>query len=389
MKIASKLPQVGTNIFTIMSQMATDYGAINLGQGFPDFSPDPALLSHVNDAMQEGYNQYPPMAGIPELRQAIADKVQALYGHTYDPSTEVTVTSGATEALMSTILALVHPGDEVIVIEPFYDVYLPAIELAGGKPVVVSMDPPTESNAQYSVDWQKVRDAISARTRLLILNFPHNPTGITLKPSDLDALEQITQETGIYLLCDEVYEHIVFTSTGHLSISTRPQLAERAVVVSSFGKTYHTTGWKVGYCTAPAALMNEVRKVHQFIVFTVSSPMQVAIARYMQNPEPYLQLSEFYRSRHDYLLNALSGTRFQPIASQGTFFLLASYAEISDLPEAEFATWMTREHGVTVIPVAAFYQDPLSTSSNHQLVRFCFAKQNATLETAVQRLAQI
>ncbi len=369
--------------------MANDCGAINLGQGFPDFSPDPALLRHVNDAMQEGYNQYPPMAGIPELRQAIADKVQTLYGHTYDPSTEVTVTSGATEALMSTILALVRQGDEVVVIEPFYDVYLPAIELAGGQPVVVSMDAPNEGKVEYSVDWQKVRDAITPRTRLLILNFPHNPTGITLKPSDLDALEQIIQETGICLLCDEVYEHIVFTSTGHLSISTRPQLAERAVVVSSFGKTYHTTGWKVGYCTAPAALMSEIRKVHQFMVFTVSSPMQVAIARYMHDPKPYLQLSQFYQSRHDYLLNALRGTRFEPIASQGTFFLLASYAQISDLPEAEFATWLTREHGVTVIPVAAFYQDPFSASSNHQLVRFCFAKQTATLEAAVQRLAQI
>lgn len=388
MQPTSKLPEVGTNIFTIMSQMAVDHGAINLGQGFPDFSPDTALLDHVSDAMREGHNQYPPMAGVLELREAVARKIEKLYGHRYDPANEITITSGATEALMSTILALVHAGDEVIVIEPFYDVYIPAINLAGGTPVVVSMDAP-DGTTTYRVDWQKVREAVTPRTKLLILNFPHNPTGITLKPADLDALEQIVQETGIYLLSDEVYEHIVFNGQNHLSVSTRAQLASRSVVVSSFGKTYHTTGWKVGYCSAPAAIMAEIRKIHQFMVFTVSSPMQVGIARYMRDPATYMGLADFYQPRHDYLLNALSTTRFEPIASEGTFFILARYKAISDLPEIQFCTWLTQEHGVTAIPVAALYQNPLAPSSNHHLLRFCFAKQTSTLATALERLHQV
>jgi len=389
MKLESRLPNVGTNIFTIMSKLAADHQAINLGQGFPDFSPDARLTDLVCQAMRDGHNQYPQMAGIPALRNELAAKFLKLYGHAYDPDTEITVTSGATEALMASILALVHPGDKVIAIEPFYDLYIPAIQLAGGTPVVVSMTPPTQAQPAYAVDWQKVRGAITPRTRLLILNFPHNPTGIVMTSADLDALEAIVEETGILLLCDEVYEHITFDGRRHHSVCTRPQLAAHAVVVSSFGKTYHTTGWKIGHFNAPAALTAEIRKVHQFIVFTVTSPMQAAFAQYMTDPAHYLGLSLFYQQRRDRLAKGLAATRFRALPSQGTFFLLADYSAISDLPEAEFATWLTTEHGVGVIPVSAFYQHPNSTGANHRLVRFCFAKQDATLDAAIERLARI
>lgn len=268
------MPGVGTTIFTVMSQLATEHKAINLGQGFPDFNPDPLLLDEVNKAMQEGHNQYPPMPGIPLLREGIREKVKALYGHDYDSDTEITVMAGASEALMMTIMALVHPGDEVVVIEPFYDLYNPVIALAGATPVIVPMQAPDASHDTYRVDWQRVRDAITSRTRALILNFPHNPTGINLTEADLDALERIVEETGIFLISDEVYEHIVFDGKQHQSLCRRKSLAEKSVVISSFGKTYHVTGWKIGYCCAPAAITAEIRKLHQFNVFTVVSPMQ-------------------------------------------------------------------------------------------------------------------
>ena len=389
MNILSRLPDVGTNIFTIMSQMALDYNAVNLGQGFPDFTPDPVLLELVNKAMHEGHNQYPAMAGVPALRHQISQKIESLYGHQYDQNTEITVTSGATQALMASLLALVHPGDEVIVIEPFYDLYIPVIQLAGGTPVVVSMTPPNPMSPTYKVDWQKVEDAITINTRMLVVNFPHNPTGIILTESDLDALQHIVQKHGILLLSDEVYEHITFDGKKHLSVSTRPILQQHAVVVSSFGKTYHITGWKTGYCSAPTAIMAEIRKVHQFTVFTVSSPFQHALAQYMSNPLHHTQLAAFYEKRRDYLLNQLEKTRFKPLLCEGSFFVLADYSEISDQPELEFATWLTQKHGVTSIPVSAFYQDPAHKNSNHQLVRLCFAKQDETLDLAINRLQDI
>ena len=389
MNIASKLPDVGTTIFTTMSQMALDYKAINLGQGFPDFNTHPDLISLVSKAMQEGHNQYPAMAGYPALRQAISDKALSLYGHHYDPATEITVTSGATEALMSSFQAFVHPGDEVIVIEPLFDSYIPAITLAGVKVVSVPLTPPSSNCDKYTIDWNKVEAAISPRTRLIALNFPHNPTGIILSEQDLDAIERITTGTDIILLSDEVYEHIVFNGKKHLSLASRKSLAERSLVISSFGKTYHTTGWKIGYVCAPKALTTELRKVHQFAVFTVSSPMQVALAQFMQQPEHHENLSAFYQDKHDLLLAGLQQTRFRPLPSEGSFFLLADYSRISDMPEIEFSLWLTQEHGVTVIPVSAFYRDPSAPDSNHRLVRFCFAKQDHTLNAALEKLAKV
>lgn len=389
MTLHTRMPGVSTTIFTVMSQLATEHKAINLGQGFPDFDPDPQLLDEVNAAMREGHNQYPPMPGIAALREEIRKKVKTLYGHDYDSATEITVTAGASEALMMSILALVHPGDEVVVIEPFYDLYNPVIHLAGATPVIVAMQAPDNTHSTYRIDWQQVRDAINSRTRALILNFPHNPTGINLESSDLDALERIVEETGIYLISDEVYEHIVFDGGEHQSLSRRNSLAERSVVISSFGKTYHVTGWKVGYCCAPAAITAEIRKLHQFNVFTVVSPMQYALARYMANPTHHLELAGFYQKKRDRLFEGLKTTRFKPVKSAGTFFLLADYREINDMPEAEFAKWLTIEHGVGVIPVSAFYRDPTAREANHGLARFCFAKQDSTLDAAIERLQQL
>ncbi|KCV10240.1 putative methionine aminotransferase [Bordetella holmesii 04P3421] len=387
--IRSKLPDVGTTIFTIMSRLAIDHQAINLGQGFPDFDPDPRLLDLVTRAMAQGHNQYPYMPGVAPLRAAIADKVAALYEHRYDPETEITVTSGATEALMATVLAAVGSGDEVIVIEPCYDSYLPAIRLAGGTAVPVPMRAPTLNDPHYRIDWQRVRDAITPRSRLLMLNFPHNPTGAILDDSDLDALEAIVRDTGILLLADEVYEHIVFDGKPHASIARRPLLAEHAFVISSFGKTYHATGWKIGYCCAPRQLSAELRKVHQFMVFTVSSPMQFALAEFMADPKPYLELPAFYESKRKRLAEGLAGTRFKALPSPGTFFMLADYSEISRQNEADFARSLTVDYGVTVIPVSAFYRNPDAPESNHGLVRFCFAKKDTTLDAAIERLSQV
>lgn len=388
-RISSKLPAVGTTIFTVMSKMAADFKAINLGQGFPDFDPDPKLVDLVSSAMKAGHNQYPYMPGDPLLRSNIASKVNALYGHKYDENTEVTVTSGATEALMATILAVVHPGDEVIVLEPCYDAYIPAIRLAGGTPICVPLTPPGGQQESYSVDWNRVGESITPKTRLIILNFPHNPTGITLATEDLDALESITENTDVLLLADEVYEHIIFDEKPFLSLSTRSSLAARTFLVSSFGKTYHTTGWKIGYCCAPAHLTAELRKVHQFMVFTVSSPMQVALAVYSADASTYLSLPNFYQEKHDFLFEGLKNTRFKPIRSQGTFFLLADYSAISVDKELAFAKWLTQEKKVTVIPVSAFYANPKDSLSNHNLVRFCFAKKQDTLEQALSVLKHL
>lgn len=389
MQLISKLPDIGTTIFTIMSKMALDHNAINLGQGFPDFNTDPRLLDLVDQAMQAGHNQYPYMPGVDLLRLVIRDKVANLYNHQYNKDTEITVTSGATEAIMAAVLACVHRGDEVIVIEPNYDSYVPAIRLAGGVPVRVSMDPPDNLEDTFKVNWSRVAQAVTPRTRLIMVNFPHNPTGAVLTESDLDALQAIVTDTDILVLSDEVYEHIVFAPQGHLSLATRPELVKRTFVISSFGKTTHTTGWKIGYCCAPEELTRELRKVHQFMVFTVPSPLQHALAHYTQDASTYLDLPAFYRAKRDRLAHGLSQTRFKPYACPGTFFMLADYRAISDLAEAEFSIWLTKEHGVTVIPVSAFYADPESPQSNHGLVRFCFAKNNDTLDRAIDKLQKV
>jgi methionine aminotransferase len=386
----SRLPHVGTTIFTVMSALAAEFGAVNLGQGFPDFDCDPALQRHFTDAMAAGHNQYAPMTGVPALRQAVAEKTRHLYGHAYDPDAEITVTAGATQAIMATILALVHPGDEVIVLEPVYDSYVPSIELAGGIPVFVPLARTgAEPDAGYAPDWERVAAAVTARTRLLLLNFPHNPTGTILGPADLRALEDlVARHPRLLLLADEVYEHIVFDGSAHASLATSPMLASRGIVVSSFGKTFHVTGWKIGTVCAPRAISAEVRKVHQFMVFAVNTPGQHALARYLADPQPYLGLAAFYQAKRDRFRAALAATRFQPLPCAGTYFVLASYAAISDLPEPEFAQWLIRAHGVATIPVSVFY-DPRGGARDAKIVRLCFAKRDQTLQAALERLARV
>lgn len=377
--LPSRLPHVGTTIFSVMSALAQQYQAVNLGQGFPDFDCDPILIEAVNQAMRSGANQYPPMTGVPQLRHAIHQKISALYQRTYDPEHEITVTAGATQALLTAILCAVHPGDEVIVIEPAYDSYVPAIHLAGGTPVFVPM---TDT---YQIDWNRVQRAISARTRLLIINSPHNPTGTVLTSTDILALEQLAQTHDFLILSDEVYEHMVFDGAQHLSLARSEILAARSFIVSSFGKTYHVTGWKVGYCVAPAPLMREFRKVHQFNVFTVNTPMQVGIAEYLKNPQPHMQLAAFYQAKRDRLRAGLAHSRFKLLPCAGTYFQVVDYAAISDLPELEFAQWLTREIGVTAIPLSVFYQP----AQERHAIRFCFAKKEATLDAALERLQKI
>ncbi len=386
MNIVSKLPDVGVTIFTVMSQLATEHQAINLGQGFPDFNTDKALLDAVYEAMLQGYNQYSPMSGHPLLKKAIQEKTQLLYGAEYDLNTEITVTSGASEALMSSILAFVHPGDEVIVIEPFYDLYLPVIKLAGGVAVPVSMEAPSTPDQSFSIDWDKVEKAITFKTRMLLINTPHNPTGAILTSDDLDALEKIVAKWNILILSDEVYEHLVFDGAKHLSMATRPSLKKNSIIVSSFGKTFSATGWKVGYCLAAPELTTEIQKVHQFSVFSVPTPLQVGLAVYMKDPNTYLGLPEFYQQKRDQLFQGLRDTPFTPYKSEGTFFLLASYKGWSDKSELAFSKWLTTEYGVGVIPVSAFYRNPESKEANQHLIRFCFAKQEQTLASAIERL---
>lgn len=387
----SKLPDVGTTIFSVMTQLAAQYRAVNLGQGYPDFSPAPALLEAVATAMARGLNQYAPMAGVPELRTLLATKNQALYGHLYDADSEITITSGATQAIMAAVLACASAGDEVIVLEPTYDSYLPAIRLAGAQAVPVPMLPPDEKNQTYRPDWERVQSSVTPRTRAIMLNFPHNPTGAILNASDLDALQAVVAGTDIVLISDEVYEHIVFDGQPHLSVASRPDLARRAYVISSFGKTLHTTGWKIGYCCAPASLTAELRKVHQFMVYSVSTPMQHAIAAHMRDPEVYLNLSGFYQAKRDRLAAGLALTALRPLPCPGTFFMLADYSEVSALPQPEFAHSLTVEHGVTVIPVSAFYADSAQFAAPHapRIVRLCFAKEDTTLDNALERLSHL
>ena len=378
--IDSKLPWVGTTIFTVMSRLATECGAINLSQGFPDFQAEPALFEATLRAMQGGRNQYPPMAGLPELRDAVGKKVESLYGVRFDPESEITVTAGATQALFTSIAAFVRPGDEVIVFAPVYDSYVPAIETVGGRAVYASLKFP-----DYAPDWESVRRLVSPRTRMIIVNSPHNPTGSLLSAEDLAALADIVRNTDIVVLSDEVYEHIVFDGRSHLSVISRADLAARSIVVSSFGKTYHITGWKIGYVLGAADLMNEFRKVHQFNVFTVNTPCQAGIADYMGDASRYTGLAAFYAEKRDFFRAQLHGSRFELLPCHGTYFQLARYHAISDRPDREFAEWLTREVGVAVIPVSVFYPD----GRDDQVVRFCFAKQESTLAAAGERLRRI
>lgn len=378
--IVSKLPAVGTTIFTVMSRLAAECGAVNLSQGFPDFQPEPELFAAVHRHMAAGRNQYAPMTGVPELREAIVAKVADLYGTRFDPEAEVTVTAGATQALFTAIAALVRPGDEVIVFEPVYDSYVPAIETVGGRALPASLCFP-----DYRPDWDAVRRLVTARTRMIIVNSPHNPTGSLLAASDLESLAAIVAGTDIVVLADEVYEHIVFDGARHLSLAGHPDLRARSLVVSSFGKTYHITGWKIAYVVGPAALMEEFRKVHQFNVFTVHTPSQLALAEYMRDADRHLRLAAFYQEKRDLFRQLLADTPFELLPCHGTYFQLARYGAISHRPDREFAEWMTREIGVAVIPVSVFY----ASGRDDGVVRFCFAKREETLLAAAERLRRL
>ncbi len=376
----SRLPKVGTTIFTVMSALAAEYGAVNLGQGFPDFEGDPALVDAVCQAMRDGLNQYPPMAGVPPLRDAVARKIESLYGHRYDPATEITITAGATQAILTAILAIVGPGDEVIVLEPHYDSYVPNIELAGGSVVRVALQAGT-----FRPDFPAIAAAITPRTRAIIVNSPHNPSATIWRAADFDRLAEILRPTDALLISDEVYEHMVYDGERHASASAHPELAARAFVISSFGKTFHVTGWKIGTVAAPAPLAAEFRKVHQFNVFTVNTPMQHGLARYLANPAPYLDLPAFYQRKRDLFRAGLAGSKFRLLPSEGSYFQVVDYSAVSALPEADFCRWLTTEIGVAAIPLSAFYDD----GRNQGLVRFCYAKQDQTLNAALGRLARL
>jgi len=375
-----ELAKTGTTIFTVMSRLAQECGAINLSQGFPDFNAEDVLFERVAHWMRSGHNQYAPMAGCLALRAAIAAKVEALYGTRYDVEDEITVTAGATQALFTAVTACVRPGDEVIVFEPVYDSYAPAIELAGGTVVRLQLAAP-----DYRPDWAAVAAAITPRTRMIMINTPHNPTATVWTADDLDRLAALVRDTAIVVVADEVYEHIVFDGATHASCARHPELAARSFVVSSFGKTYHITGWKVGYILAPRELMAEFRKVHQFNVFTVNTPVQLALADYMSEPARHLGLAAFYQAKRDFFRDALADTRFELLPSRGTYFQLARFGAISTLSDTAFCEYLTRDIGVAAIPLSAFFAD----GRDERVVRFCFAKTEATLAAAGERLRRV
>ena len=379
-QLRSRLPQVGTTIFTVMSALAQELGAVNLGQGFPDFECDPRLLDQVQAAMREGLNQYPPMPGVLPLREAVAQKVEALYGRRYDPGSEITITAGATQAILTAVLCCVHPGDEVIVLEPCYDSYAPNIELAGGRVVRVPLTP-----GSFRPDFAAIAAAITPRTRAMLVNTPHNPSATVWTAAETQQLAGLLAPTDIVLIADEVYEHMVFDGAPHVSAASIPALAARCFVVSSFGKTYHVTGWKVGTVVAPAALMAEFRKVHQFNVFTVNTPMQHGLARYMADPRHYLDLPAFYQRKRDRFRAGLARTSLRPLPSQGTYFQCVDYSAVSDLDETSFCEWLTREVGVAAIPLSVFY----AAGFEQKIARLCFAKRDDTLDVALSRLARL
>ncbi|MEZ5172327.1 MAG: methionine aminotransferase [Bacteroidia bacterium] len=378
--IYSKLPAVNTSIFSVMSALSAEHGAINLSQGFPGFDCDDQLKELVNKAMQAGNNQYAPMPGLMVLREAIAEKTENLYGAEYDPETEVTITAGATQAIYTAISALVKEGEEVIVIEPAYDCYLPAIELAGAKPVFFQLQ-----QDDFSINWTEFLKIVNPRTRMIIINSPHNPSGAVLSENDIRQLEKLTKNTEIIILSDEVYEHIIFDGQSHFSMCRFPALAERSLIVSSFGKTYHTTGWKMGYCLGPANLMKEFRKVHQFVVFSVNTPVQVAFAEFLKKKEAYEQLSAFYQQKRDFFNRLFEGSRFTLKPAAGTYFQLLGYSKISEEDDVNFARRLTIEHGVASIPVSVFYHK----KRDSRLLRFCFAKNEDELERAAEKLIKL
>ena len=390
--LKTKFPQVGTTIFTVMSALANEHQAINLGQGFPDFSCDAHLLDAVNDAMRKDQNQYPPMAGIPELRKKVSEKVKFLYGKEYNPDTEITITAGATQAILTVVLAVVRPNEEVIVIEPVYDSYIPAIDMAGGKVIPIKMIARKNSDGiveRYELPWDDLEKAISPKTRLIMINSPHNPTGMVWQAADLDRLAQLVRSTDAIICSDEVYEHMVFDQSFHQSAASHPELVKRSFVISSFGKTFHVTGWKVGYVCAPQALMAEFRKVHQFNVFTVKTPMQHGLASYLDYPEAYTGLSNFYQQKRDFFKAGIAKTGFSFLPSQGTYFQCVDYSKLNipeaKLNEADFCQWLTSELKVAAIPVSAFYHD----ATNSNVIRFCFAKKESTLQSAIERLQKL
>jgi methionine aminotransferase len=378
--VSSRLPQVGTTIFTVMSALAQQHGAVNLGQGFPDFDCDPALIDAVDAAMRAGLNQYPPMPGVPALRAAVAAKIVALYGGHYDPASEITITAGATQAILSAILAIVHPGDEVIVLDPCYDSYAPNIALAGGRAVHVPLVP-----GSFAPDFDRIAASLTPRTRAIIVNTPHNPSATVWSAAQMRQLADLLAPTDVIVIADEVYEHMVYDGEEHQSVARFPELAARSFIVSSFGKTYHVTGWKVGYVAAPAALTAEFRKVHQFNVFTVNTPMQHALAHYMGDASHHLGLSAFYQRKRDLFREGLSATRLRPLPSRGSYFQCVDYSTVSELGEADFCQWLTTEVGVAAIPLSAFYAD----GYEQRIVRFCYAKRDETLRHALERLARL
>jgi methionine transaminase len=380
MNIQSHLPEVGTSIFSVMSKLALEHNAINLSQGFPDFPVSEVLVELIHKNMKVGHNQYAPMPGVPGLRKVIAEVVEKTYQRATDFETEVTLTAGGTEAIFATIAALVSAGDEVIVFDPSYDCYDPAVRLNGGTPIHINLKAP-----DFSIDWQEVRDKVTSKTRMIMVNTPHNPSGAVLSEEDLKVLQEIALKNNLLVLSDEVYERIVFDDKKHESILKYPALAKQSIAVFSFGKTFHATGWKVGYTVASPTITAEIRKAHQFITFSVNTPTQFALAEYMAQPENYLNLGKFYQQKRDFFLQQIKGSSFKPLPCYGSYFQLLSYEGISDLSEREMAVWMTKEKKLAPIPVSVFYKD----GTDQKALRFCFAKGEETLRKAGEILKQI
>ena len=378
--LTSKLPQTGTTIFTVMSALSAEVGAINLSQGFPDYDCSPHLVDLVSTAMKEGHNQYAPMAGVMALREQLAYKTEKLYGATYNPDTEITITAGGTQAVFTAISAVIHPNDEVIIFEPAFDCYAPAIKLMGGIVKSLELEPP-----DYRIPWDMVKRLINNRTRMIILNSPHNPTATILRKSDIDELSAIVKNQDILILSDEVYEHLIYDGETHHSMARYPELQQRSFIIASFGKLCHTTGWKVGYCLAPAFLMQEFRKVHQFLVFSVNTPIQYAIAEYLKNERVYLDLPEFFQQKRDHFRQGLAQTRFELLPCSGSYFQSVTYNNIIDEKDSEFVIRLAKEFGVAAIPTSAFY----TKATDHHVLRFCFAKKQETLDKAVDRLMKV
>ena len=380
LNIVSKLPAVGTTIFTVMSGLATEYNAVNLGQGFPDYPMNEELMSLVNQAMHNGFNQYVPMQGYPPLQETIAEKIYHLYHNSINPSTQITITPGGTYAIYTALTTVLQPGDEVIIFEPAYDSYIPNVEVNGAVPVLINLQFP-----EYKIDWEEVRQKITPKTRMIMLNSPHNPTGAVLSYEDILQLRSVVDNTDILILSDEVYEHLIFDEVPHQSILRYPDLLKRSFVCFSFGKVYHCTGWKLGYCVSSAELMKEFRKVHQFNCFSCHSPSQVALSTYLKNKDSYLSLSSFMQAKRDYFIRLMRDTRFELLDSKGSYFICAKYDRISDEKDSDLAIRLTKEYGVATIPVSAFYK----AATDNKVIRFCFAKKNETLEAAVEKLVKL